>query len=75
MLFRSPGDRVCDPCAGGATTLIAARQLGRVAIGSECDATTYAKAKARLDRAYTPDMFAAQPAPAKQVDFIDDLPW
>lgn len=58
--YSRPGDRVCDPCAGGATTLVAARQLGRVAIGAECDATTYAKAKARLDRAYVPDMFSAQ---------------
>lgn len=73
--YSRPGDTVCDPCAGGATTLVAARQLGRSAIGAECDATTYAKAKARLDRAYVPDMFAAPEARARQVDFVDDLPW
>lgn len=49
--YTRPGDLVCDPCAGGATTLLAAYQTGRRAVGSELDPATYAKAKARLDRA------------------------
>ena len=56
--YTKPGDLVCDPCAGGATTLLAAVTEGRRAVGSEMDPETYAKAKARLARGYTPDMFA-----------------
>lgn len=56
--YTKPGDLVCDPCAGGATTLLAAVTEGRLAVGSEMDPETYAKAKARLARGYTPDMFA-----------------
>lgn len=47
--YSRPGDLVCDPCAGTGTTLLAARNLGRSAIGSEMDPKTYAYAKARLD--------------------------
>ena len=32
-----PGDLVVDPCAGGGTTLIAATQLGRHAVGCDVD--------------------------------------
>jgi hypothetical protein len=46
--YSRPGDLVCDPCAGGATTLLAAAQTGRRAVGCEVDATTYAKAAKRL---------------------------
>jgi len=46
--YTRPGDLVCDPCAGGATTLIAAGLEGRRAIGSEMDPATFAKACARL---------------------------
>lgn len=56
--YSRPGDLVCDPCAGGGTTLLAARQEGRRAIGAECDPGTYELARARLERPYTPDMFA-----------------
>lgn len=56
--YTKPGDLVCDPCAGGATTLLAAVTEGRRAVGSEMDPETYAKAKARLARGYTPDLFA-----------------
>ncbi len=46
--YSRPGDLVCDPCAGGATTLLAAAQTGRRGVGCEMDATTYAKAAKRL---------------------------
>ena len=48
--YTRPGDLVCDPTAGGATTLIAAHTLGRRAIGAEMDPATAAKAQARIDR-------------------------
>ena len=56
--YSSPGDLIVDPCAGGATTLLAAAIEGRRSIGAEMDPDTYAKAKARLARGYTPDMFS-----------------
>lgn len=46
--YSRPGDLICDPCAGGATTLLAAAQTGRRGVGSESDPTTYAKAAKRL---------------------------
>jgi hypothetical protein len=48
--YTRPGDLVCDPCAGGGTTLLAARMEGRRAIGAELDPATHAKAMARLAR-------------------------
>lgn len=46
--FTDPGDLVVDPCAGSATTLVAARNLGRRAVGWETDADYFAKAQQRL---------------------------
>ena len=48
--YSRPGDLVCDPTAGGATTLIAAALEGRRAIGAELDPETFAKACARIER-------------------------
>ncbi len=55
--YTRPGDLVCDPVMGGATTLLAAEIEGRRAIGAEIDPTTYAHAVARLARGHTPTMF------------------
>lgn len=52
--YSRPGDVVCDPCAGGGTTLLAALWEGRQAIGSERDAETHAKATQRLKHASIP---------------------
>jgi site-specific DNA-methyltransferase (adenine-specific) len=49
--YSNEGDLVCDPCAGYGTTLIAAAQMQRRAIGSEIDADAYAEACARIDAA------------------------
>jgi len=57
--YTRPGDLVCDPCAGGGTTLLAAAIEGRRAVGAELDPVTFEKAQKRLGRGYTPDMFAA----------------
>lgn len=64
--YSRPGDLVCDPCAGYGSTLAAALQKGRRAIGSEVDPAVYAEARVRLDAvaAGPQDMFdprAAKP--------------
>lgn len=38
--YSAPGDLVVDPCMGAGTTLVAAVELGRLAIGSEPDNVT-----------------------------------
>jgi site-specific DNA-methyltransferase (adenine-specific) len=63
--YTRPGDLVCDPCAGGGTTLLAAAIEGRRAIGAEMDPETHAKATERLAAGYTPDMFAPRPEPIR----------
>lgn len=55
--YSRPGDLVCDPCAGGATTLLAAVTEGRRAIGAEMDPVTFDLAVRRLRKGYTPDLF------------------
>lgn len=52
--YSEPGDVVCDPTAGGATTLLAAVIEGRTAIGAERDPVTWEKAVRRLRRGFTP---------------------
>jgi site-specific DNA-methyltransferase (adenine-specific) len=52
--YSEPGDVVCDPTAGGATTLLAAVIEGRTAIGAERDPETWEKAVRRLRRGFTP---------------------
>ncbi len=46
--YSRPGDLICDPCAGGGTTLLAAIMEGRRAIGSEMDPKTFQIAVDRL---------------------------
>lgn len=55
--YSRPGDLICDPCAGGGTTLLAARAEGRRAIGAEMDPATHALASKRLAKPYTPQLF------------------
>jgi hypothetical protein len=54
--YSEPGDLVCDPCAGGGTTLLAAVIEGRRAIGAERDPETFRAAVERLRRGYTPTL-------------------
>jgi len=56
--YSRPGDLICDPFAGGGTTLIAALIEGRSAIGSEMDPKTHALATARIKQGHTPNMFS-----------------
>jgi hypothetical protein len=56
--YSKPGDLVCDPCAGAGTTLLAALNEGRRAIGSEVDPQTYEIANRRLTDGFTPPLFS-----------------
>lgn len=68
--YSRSGDLICDPCAGGATTLLAAAMEGRRAIGAEMDPTTYAKAQKRIDKGYTPPLpFEDRLSTATQTSF------
>lgn len=53
------GELIVDPCAGRGTTLLAASIEGRRAVGAEIDPKTHAKARRRLERGYTPDLFGS----------------
>jgi 16S rRNA G966 N2-methylase RsmD len=54
-----PGDTVLDPMCGSGTTLVAAVNLGRVAIGIDQSPDAIAVAQQRIDRQSTqPDLFA-----------------
>lgn len=52
--YTRAGDFVCDPCAGGGTTLVAARLEGRPSIGAEIDEVRHAYAAARIARSHAP---------------------
>lgn len=56
--YSRPGDLICDPCAGMATTGIAAQSLGRRFVGSEIDPATHARAVERLALPSQSEMFA-----------------
>lgn len=51
------GDVVCDPCAGGATTLLAASMEGRTGVGAEAEPAHFEAARDRIARGYTPTLF------------------
>ena len=57
--YSRPDDLVCDPCAGGGTTLLAAVTEGRRAIGAECDPDTFELAVKRLRAGHTRSLFTA----------------
>lgn len=52
--YSRAGDTVVDPCAGNATTLLAAAIEGRCAVGAERDSATFKKACKRIERGHTP---------------------
>jgi len=68
--YSKAGDLIADPCAGGATTLVCARVMGRRGVGAELDPKTYARAKARIDRAWQPDIFTPTPLATEQVELF-----
>jgi site-specific DNA-methyltransferase (adenine-specific) len=58
--YSRAGDLICDPCAGGGTTLLAAAIEGRRAVGAECLPEHYELARKRIARGYTPTLFAGE---------------
>lgn len=60
--YSRPGDLICDPCAGGGTTLLAAAMEGRRAVGAEAMPEHYELARKRLARGYTPPLFTEDPS-------------
>lgn len=70
--YSRPGDLICDPCAGGGTTLLAALMEGRRAVGSEMDPKHFEIARKRLAKGFTPPLFVDRPEPAKQDDLFSD---
>jgi DNA methylase len=70
--YSRPGDLICDPCAGGGTTLLAALTEGRRAVGAEMDPKHYEIARKRLAKGFTPPLFVDRPEPAKQEAMFDD---
>jgi site-specific DNA-methyltransferase (adenine-specific) len=64
--YSRTGDLVCDPCAGGATTLLAAAMEGRRAIGAEMDPETFRKAVKRLRKGWTAPMWRPDATPMRQ---------
>lgn len=55
--YTNEGDTVIDPFAGGATTLLAARELGRHSIGFEIDEAHYNIARDRIDAPAQADLW------------------
>jgi site-specific DNA-methyltransferase (adenine-specific) len=60
--YSAPGDLVCDPCMGAGTTLVAAVELGRRAIGCEPDEGRFGIAAKRLREARRPLPGLVRPA-------------
>lgn len=59
--YSRPDEIVLDPCAGGATTLLAAVAEGRFGVGAEVNPDTHAKAQDRLREALHMPLFEHQP--------------
>lgn len=67
--YSEPGDLVCDPYSGHATTLRVALELGRRAIGAEVDPDVHAAALARLREPIAMALPGLDVAPAEQAGF------
>jgi DNA modification methylase len=64
--FTDPGELICDPFAGSGTTLVAAKRLGRNAIGWERDAGFHAAAVKRIEAAREQLVLGGQRTKPKQ---------
>lgn len=73
--YTRAGERVVDPCAGAATTLLAAAIERRLAVGAEVDPDTHAVALERIRKGFTPSLFDAPPRsePSAQAQLFSDL--
>lgn len=70
--YSRPGDLVCDPCAGGGTTLLAAAMENRKAIGAEMDPKHYEIARKRIAKGYTPSLFTEAAKAPEQLAMGDE---
>ncbi len=70
--YSRPGDLICDPCAGGSTTLLAAAIEGRRAIGAEMDPKHYEISRKRIAKGYTPALFSAEQTAHEQLEIGGD---
>lgn len=66
--YSRPGDLICDPTAGLATTGVAALTMGRRFIGAEMDPETYERGRKRLAETQVVDLF--DPGAAKQAALL-----
>ena len=66
--FSDRGETVLDPFAGSATTLVAAKRLGRHGLGWEIDSASHAVAGRRLDATHEQLELDARPAEAEQLE-------
>lgn len=62
--YSRPGDLICDPCAGGGTTLLAAAIEGRRAVGAECMPEHFEIASKRITQGFTPTLFDGSTPPS-----------
>ena len=69
--YSRPGDLICDPCAGGGTTLLSAAMENRKAIGAEMDPKHYEIARKRIAKGYTPSLFTEAAKPTVQLAMPD----
>lgn len=68
--YTRPGDLVVDPFCGGGTTALACAIEGRRCITSEMDPVTFEKARKRLERGFTPNLFQPVKVKAKQGSLV-----
>ncbi len=69
--YSDPGMTIVDPCAGWGSTLVAARNVGRNAIGAEMDPAAFE----RCQHALSGDMAAyARAAPKREREADPDRP-
>lgn len=59
--YSRPGQVVCDPCMGRGTTIMAALQLGRRAVGIERDEQEFDRACERIEAAHRQGRLFAEP--------------
>lgn len=69
------GDLIVDPCSGGGTTLLAAVQEGRRAVGAEIDPSTHALATERLTERLRQDDLWTRAINVSERPIDQELPW
>jgi site-specific DNA-methyltransferase (adenine-specific) len=73
--YSRPGDLIVDPTAGGGTTLLAAVQEGRRAVGAEIDPSTHARATERLTETLRQGDIWTRAINVSEKRIVQELPW